>query len=137
METAYEDAAGRGSPDYIELGSGVVDGLDLRPGLYTWGGDLSIPASLTLTGGPNDVWIFQVGRDLRLGDGAMLTLAGGAQARNVFWQVARTASIGPRATLQGIVLTRSLIAMDVGSTLHGRALAKTSVSLDGATVTTP
>jgi len=39
-------------------------------------------------GAASDVWIFQIAQNLELADGAMVTLSGGAQASNIFWQVA-------------------------------------------------
>ena len=60
METAYTDAAGRALPDFTELGAGEIGGLTLVPGLYKWGTDVLISTDVTLNGGPNDVWIFQI-----------------------------------------------------------------------------
>ncbi|MDP2974969.1 MAG: ice-binding family protein, partial [Anaerolineales bacterium] len=60
METAYTDAAGRTLPDFTELGAGNIDGMTLAPGLYKWGTGLLIPTGVTLKGGANDVWIFQI-----------------------------------------------------------------------------
>jgi Ice-binding-like len=60
MQAAYTDAAGRTSPDYTELGAGEIGGLTLVPGLYKWGSGVMISTDVTLAGGPNDVWIFQV-----------------------------------------------------------------------------
>ena len=65
MEFAYTDAAGRTSPNFTELGAGEIGGLTLAPGLYKWGTDVSISKDVTLTGGPNDVWIFQVAGTLK------------------------------------------------------------------------
>lgn len=137
MQTAYSDAAGRTLPDFIELGAGNVNGMTLVPGLYKWGTGLAIPATLTLNGGVNDVWIFQVAQDLSVGNGAIITLAGGANAANIFWQVAGSTSIGTTAAFQGIVLSQTLISMNTGSTIVGRALAQTAVTLNAATVTNP
>ena len=64
METAYTDAAGRTSPAATELGSGNIGGLTIAPGLYKWGTDVLIPSNVTLSGGVNDVWIFQISGNL-------------------------------------------------------------------------
>ena len=63
METAFTDAAGRTLPDFTELGAGNIDGMTLVPGLYKWGTGVSIPTDVTLSGGPNEVWIFQIAGD--------------------------------------------------------------------------
>ncbi len=68
MENAYTDAAGRTLPDFTELNSGDISGLTLEPGLYNWGTGVSITnTGVTLSGGVNDVWIFQIAGDLTVG----------------------------------------------------------------------
>jgi len=63
MQTAYTDAAGR-APNVTELGAGNIGGLTLAPGVYKWGTSVTIPTNVTLSGGANDVWIFQIGQNL-------------------------------------------------------------------------
>ena len=50
MGFAYDDAAGRVAPDFIELGAGEIGGLTLAPGLYKWGTGVSITTDVTLSG---------------------------------------------------------------------------------------
>lgn len=137
MQTAYTNAAGRTLPDFVELGAGNVNAMTLTPGLYKWGTGVTIPATLTLDGDANDVWIFQVGQNLSVGNGAIVTLTGGAQASNVFWQVAGSTTIGTTAAFKGVILSQTLVSMNTGSSLIGRALAQTAVTLNAATVTNP
>lgn len=137
MESAYTDAAGRTMPDHTELGAGNIDGMTLRPGLYKWGTGVNIPASVTLEGGSTDVWIFQIGQDLLLGNGASISLSGGAEAKNVFWQVAGQVTLGTTSSFQGIVLSQTLIEFNTGATMTGRALAQTAVTLDASVITSP
>lgn len=136
METAYTDAAGRTLPDHTELGAGDITSMTLAPGLYKWGtGVLVSAAGVTLSGGANDVWIFQIAQDLTVGNGAIVTLSGDAQAKNIFWQVAGQTTLGTTSNFKGIILCQTLIEMQTGATLHGRALAQTAVTLDAVTVT--
>ena len=137
MQTAYTNAAGRTLPDFVNLGAGNVQGLNLVPGLYKWGTGVSIPSAVTLTGGATDVWIFQVSGNLTVGNGAIVTLAGGAQASNIFWQVTGATTIGTTAQMKGIILSKTLISMNTGSTITGRNLAQTAVTLNASTVTHP
>ena len=137
MQTAYTNAAGRTSPNFTELGAGNINGLTLVPGLYKWGTGVSIPSAVTLSGGANDVWIFQIAQNLSVGNGAIVTLSGGAQAKNVFWQVAGAATIGTTANFKGIILCQTLISMNTGATMKGRALAQTAVTLDATAITQP
>jgi hypothetical protein len=135
METAYTDAAGRTNPTATELGAGDVSGTTIAPGLYKWGTSLLINTGLTLTGGANDIWIFQVAGDLNVGTGAILTLAGGAQASNVFWQVAGQTTLETTSAFKGIILCQTLIEMKTGATLNGRSFAKAALTLDSNTLT--
>ena len=139
MKTAYTDAAGRRLPDFINLGAGNISGLTLRPGLYKWGTGVQIKnaARVTLAGGPNDVWIFQIAGDLTVGSGAQVILSGGAQAKNIFWQVAGQTTLGTTANFKGIILCKTLIALDTGAVLSGRALAQTAVTLQMNAVIDP
>ena len=137
METAYTDAAGRVLPDFTELGAGNIDGMTLVPGLYKWGTGVTIPIGVTLTGGANDVWIFQIAQDLTVGNGAIVTLSGGAQAINIFWQVAGQVTLGTTSQFKGNILCKTLIEMNTGAKLNGRALAQTAVTLDANAITAP
>lgn len=137
MGTAYLDAAGRVSPDFVELGAGEIGGLTLAPGLYKWGTGLLITTDVTLSGGPNDVWIFQVAGNFNQANAARVTLAGGALAKNIFWQVAGAVTIGTTAHFEGIVLGKTLIAVNTGASVNGRLLAQTAVTLQMNAITQP
>ena len=139
METAYTDAAGRILPDFTELGAGNIDGMTLNPGLYKWGSPLIIPTGVTLDGqgDSNAVWIFQIAQTFNLGNGAQVTLKGGAQAKNIFWQIAGQATLGTTADFKGVVLCATAIAMQTGATLDGRALAQTAVTLQMNSIVEP
>jgi hypothetical protein len=138
METAYTDAAGRPSPNYTELYTGDLTGQNLTPGLYMWSTGVQVAAGgVTITGTASDVWIFQIAQNLELASGAMVTLSGGAQASNIFWQVAGQVTIETSAAMQGIILCQTAIVMRTGATLTGRALAQTAVTFDANAVTQP
>jgi hypothetical protein len=138
MQTAYTDAAGRSLPDFTEVGAGDISGMTLVPGLYKWGtGVLITNAGVTLEGGANDIWIFQIAADLTVDNSAMVTLLGGAQAKNIFWQVAGQATLGTAADFKGIILSQTLISLNTGAILNGRALAQTEVTLNATAITEP
>ena len=137
METAYLDAAGRVSPDFTELGAGEIGGLTLSPGLYKWGTSLLITNDVTLSGGPNDVWIFQVAGTLNQANAARVTLAGGALPKNIFWQVAGAVTIGTTAHFEGVVLAKTMVAVNTGASVNGRLLAQTAVTLQMNSITQP
>jgi hypothetical protein len=140
MENAYTDAAGRTNPTATELGAGDISGLTLTPGLYKWGTGVTINSpglTLNCQGNANAVFIFQIGQTLTVGNGAILTLSGSCQAKNVFWQVAGQTTFGTTVQFQGIVLDQTAIVLNTGATLDGRALAGTAVTLIADTVTAP
>ena len=137
MESAYTNAAGRALPDFIELGAGEIGGLTLAPGLYKWGTGVSIATDVTLSGGPNDVWIFQIAGTLTQASAKTVILTGGALAKNIFWVPADVVALGTTAHFEGIVLAKTMIAMKTGASANGRLLAQTAVTLDQNTVTQP
>ncbi len=137
MEIAYNNAAGRTHPDSVNLGGGEIGGLTLLPGLHKWSTDVSISTDVTLSGGPNDVWIFQIAGALDQASAQSVTLIGGAQAKNVFWQTAGAVSIGTTAHFEGTILTQTMVAMKTGASINGRLLAQTAVTLQSNTVTLP
>jgi len=131
METAYTDAAGRTLPDFTELGAGDIGGMTLAPGLYKWSTGVAIPANgVTLSGSSTDVWVFQIAQNLDVASSAVVTLSGGAEARNIFWQVAGQTTLGTTSDFSGIILCQTAVVMNTGASLTGRALAQTAVTLD-------
>ena len=141
MQAAYTDAAGRpaGLDSFLNVGAGSVTGLTLIPGTYTWNSAVTIPTDLTLDaqGDPNAVWIMQVAGTLDIAAGKRVILVGGAQTKNIFWQVAGAVSFGAGAHFEGTILAKTNIAMVTGATLNGRALAQTAVTLQSNTLTIP
>lgn len=137
MVTAYNDAAGRPTPDFLELATGNIGGRTLTPGLYKWTSTVTMPSSLTISGGANDVWIFQISGDLTMSSAVNITLTGGAQAKNIFWQVAGQATFGTTSHFEGIILSMTGITFQTGASMNGRALAQTAVILDANAITKP
>ncbi len=134
--TAYTDAQGR-APDYTELGAGNIGGLNLGPATYKWGTGVLIPTNVTLTGGPNDVWIFQIAQGLTVASGVQIILAGGALPQNIYWATFAAADIGTTSVFKGVILSQTSVAMATGASLNGRMFAGTQVTLDQNVVTQP
>jgi hypothetical protein len=129
LTTAYNEARDMTpvpTGSFLNPGAGNIGGLNLVPGLYKFTGVASIAGSdVTLTGGPDDVWIFQIATELivEAGVNRSVILAGGALARNVFWQVGTSATIGTGASFKGTILADQSITCQTDSTMEGRALA--------------
>ncbi len=141
LTTAYNDAAGR-TTGVVILADEQLGSKTLAPGLYTttsgWlqitGGNLTLDAG----GDPNAVWIFKMATTLTVGNGYGVILAGRAQARNVFWQVGSSATLGTTSRLKGNILAMTAISVQTGATLDGRALARNAaVTLDSNTLVLP
>lgn len=139
MQTAYTTANGLVTPaPVVDLGAGNISGLILPAGLYKWStGVLITSAGVTLTGGPNDTWVFQIAQDLTVNNSANITLLGGAQAKNIFWIVAGQATLGTNVNFKGNILSKTLISLNTGTTVTGRLLAQTAVTLNASTVLLP
>jgi len=129
MQTAYNDAAGRINPDFINLGAGNIGGKTLTPGLYKWSSSLVIPTNIAISGGATDVWIFQVAGTLKMSSAVRMTLSGGAQAKNIYWVVAGAVTLGTTSHFEGNILGKTGINLQTGSSINGRMLAQTAVTL--------
>lgn len=146
LTTAYNEAAGRtpipSGPNLnpgLTPGAGNIGGMNLAPGLYKFTVTALITGSdVTLTGGPDDVWIFQCAQDLQLGSGIKVILAGGARAKNIFWQVGTSAVLGTSSVFKGTILADQSVTMDTSSTIDGRALARIAgVTFNGTGLVVP
>jgi hypothetical protein len=129
MEAAYTNAAGRPA-GVTELGAGNIGGMTLAPGVYKWTTDVTIPTDVTLSGNSNGVWIFQISGGLKLASATAIKLSGGAQAKNIFWQVAGVTTLGTTSDFKGVILSKTAIVMQTGAVITGKALAQTAVTLD-------
>ena len=137
MQAAYTDAASRTNPDKLNLSDGNLSGLTLAPGLYRWGSVVTIGTDITLAGGPNDVWIFQISDRLILSTATAVILSGGAQAKNIFWVVAGQVTLHTNAHFEGILFAQTGITMQTNASWTGRGLAQSLVALDNNKIKAP
>ena len=75
--------------------------------------------------------------NLNQANATRVNLVGGAVARNIFWQVAGATTIGTSAQFNGIVLGKTLIAMNTGAAANARLYAQTAVTLQQNAITQP
>ncbi len=135
LTTAYQFAENAASPVSTPI-SGDQGGKTLTPGIYKSTATLLIQSgdlTLDARGDTSAVWIFQVGSDLTTigGAGGDVNLTGGAQAKNVFWQVGSSATIGNNTAFKGILMALTSITLNPGATIDGRLFA-----INGAVVLT-
>jgi hypothetical protein len=115
-------------PDGQDLGAWQPTGSTLPPGTfppgtYTNGSTMKVSTPLVLDAGgnANAVWVFQIGSSLTTT--ANVTLANGAQAKNVFWVPTASATIGSGTTFDGTIVAGVSTTAVTGSTINGRILA--------------
>lgn len=114
--------------------SGNLGGLILLPGVYCFSGVATLTSQLTLSGGPNDVWIFK-GESITPINGSVV-MTGAGSGCNVYWRLGSTAVFDGKTHFVGNVLAGTAITFTgVGSSLTGRALATSDVTLTGANIT--
>lgn len=98
----------------------------LPPGVYIsqTGSTIGVAGTLTLNGGPTDVWVFQApSAALTTAPNTIILLTGGAKASNVWWQVGSSATLNANTVFMGNILASASISMGTGSTSCGRLLA--------------
>lgn len=137
MQTAYKDATGRYKPDNLNLGAVSIGARTLTIGLYTWTGNLLIPTDIAILTSLSDVWIFQVGGNLDMSSTVIITSAGGAQAKAIFWQTAGAVTRGTTSHFDGNIVSQTGINLKTGSSINRRMMAQTTVTLQMKTVTRP
>ncbi len=136
LTTAYNDAAGRTPVTTVptELG-----GTTLTAGVYSAAsGTFGLTGTVTLNGGGDatSVFIFQMASTLTTATGSMVSLTGGAQSCNVFWQVGSSATLGGSTTFRGNILALTSVTLVTAATVDGRVLARNgAVTLDTNTIT--
>lgn len=131
---AYAEVANMPCPADAKYNlSGDLGGLVLPPGLYCISGVGLLASQLTLDGPSDGLWIFKASTSLTPINGAVV-MAGGAQARNVYWHTGTAVSLDATKFVGTILAGTAITFTGVGSSLNGRALAKTAVTATGASI---
>ena len=123
LTTAYNTLAGLACPPANAIVANL-GGTTKPAGVYCSATSIGVTGVLTLDGGgdPNATFVFQAGTGLTTaGD---IVLINGAQAKNVYWQVGSSATIGTASKWQGNILALTSITLVDNATLLGRALAR-------------
>ena len=113
-----------------------LGGLTLSPGVHCFASSAALTGTLTLDAQdhPNAVFIFQIGSTLTTAADASVVMANAGLARNVFWQIGSSATVGANSVLVGNLLASADITFGTGASLLGRALASGAVTLDFNTI---
>jgi Ice-binding-like/Bacterial Ig-like domain len=138
LTSAYNYAAGLPGGAVLP---GDLSGLTFTPGLYKNSSTVILSAgnvTLDAQGDANAVFIFQIASTLTTLGSTQVVLAGGAQAKNIFWQVGSSATLGTNSIFKGTIMALQAVTLNTGASLQGRALARNAaVTFDSNTVTAP
>jgi len=123
MTAAYNTGTGLACPP----GNAIVadlGGTTKAAGVYCTASGIGVTGTLTLDGGgdPNATFVFQAGTSLITAGN--IVLINGAQAKNVYWIVGTSATLGTASQWQGTIIALTSITMVDNATLFGRALAR-------------
>lgn len=94
----------------------------LTPNVYCYGGALTISGDITLSGGPNAVFIFKINGALTTNTGSKIIMAGGASFRNVYWRV-YGAVVLSGLEFCGTIVNEGAFTVNTGAAIMGRALS--------------
>ncbi|MEO8529436.1 MAG: ice-binding family protein [Pseudolysinimonas sp.] len=140
LNTAYVILANTAPTDVVGTVNLAANPLPYGPGVYRSASDLLLDGTITLSGGADDVWIFQASTgSLTVASDSVVLVIGGAQSCNVYWQVGSSATIGTNAEFVGTVLAATSISADTGASIQGQLLAGATnagaVTLDNNLIT--
>jgi len=121
-QAAYANALGKNPT--IFTGVNTLSGsTPFGPGVYNYPAGLAITTNITLQGNPTDVWVFKVTGAFSQSAATTVTLAGGARAQNIFWQVSGNSAIAAGAHFEGVILSPGVISVAAASSVDGRLFA--------------
>lgn len=114
--------------------AGNIGGQTLTPGLYKSTSFLEVSSGELTLDGQGDVnatWVFQIASTLIVMTGRQILLTGGAQAKNIFWQVGSSATVEVGAVFKGTILALTSVSVQTGASVEGKLLARNgAVTLD-------
>ena len=129
--------------DLLPCGATITSNLGgqtLQPGVYCSTSSVGLTGEMFFDalGDPNATLVIKAQSTLTTA-GAQVTLLNNAQARNIYWLVESSATIGLGSAMKGNIIAFQSITLNTGATLEGRALARNgAVTLStGNTITLP
>jgi hypothetical protein len=99
-----------------------LGGTTLAEGVYCSLSSVGVTGTVTLTGNANSLFVIRAPSTLTTAGNVVM--AGGAQAKNVYWWVGSSATLGTNSAWQGNILALTSITLVDNVTLCGRALAR-------------
>lgn len=101
-----------------------LGGTTLAPGVYCSGSSVGVTGTVTLDGNGDSNALFVIRAPSTLTTAGNVQLQNGAQAKNVFWWVGSSATIGTASQWKGNIIALTSITLNDNAVLVGRALAR-------------
>jgi hypothetical protein len=117
--------------------TGNIGKKTLTKGVYNFAStaEIAIGEVLTLDGGSNDVWIFQIGSSITTLKNSKVLLVNGAKSDNVYWIISAAATLGEGSLMQGNVMAKAAVTLGVDAKVKGRLYSlDAAISLVGNVV---
>jgi len=110
-----------------------LSGRSFSAGTYCFSQIIVSATTVTLDGRNDNTsqWIFQSTSTLTTAPATSIILLNGALAKNVYWAIGTSASIGASSSFVGTILAHDAISLDHNATIIGRVLAQAAVTLAG------
>ena len=124
LTTTYNALVALTCPPANNFGTVDQGGTTKTPGVYCSGSTIGVTGTITLNGqgDPNARFVFQAGSALTTAGSVALT--NGTQAKNVWWQVGSSATLGTGSAWKGNIVALTSITLNDNANLLGRALAR-------------
>ena len=138
--TAYLAFEGLASPPANNMSGTDLGGKTLTPGVYRFDTSATSGGLLTFDAQdiPNARFVVQIGTTLITTSNSSVALINGADARNIYFQVGTSVTLGSGSSFIGNLLAYASVTTVSGTTVTGRLLALTgAVTLDTNNVTSP
>jgi aspartate 1-decarboxylase len=135
---AYNDFAGLASPPANNMSGTDLGGKTLTPGVYRFDTSATSAGALTFDAqnNPSARFVVQIGTTLVTSSNSSVVLLNGADARNVYFQVGSSATLGSGSSFIGNILAYASVTTVSGTTVTGRLMALNgAVTLDTNNVT--
>jgi hypothetical protein len=124
LTSAYNALAAETCPPANNFGTTDQGGTTKTPGVYCSASSIGVTGAITLNGqgNANARFVFQAGSSLITAGSVVLT--NGTQAKNVWWLVGSSATLGTGSAWQGNIVALTSITLNDNATMLGRALAR-------------
>ena len=107
----------------------VLGGKTFTPGtMRSSTFSMAAATTVTLNGGPDDIFLFQTAGSMGMGANCKIALEGGAQAKNVLWAIGTTFTSGATTSIEGSITAGGAVTIAAGNTVAGSVVSKGAIT---------